>query len=136
MDLAAAQKEAREKTKLAEEKLASVVKLEDENATLKMAVSDANHEVEQLRKVKENLTAEVEGLRTKISKLQSHLEQLATKLVLKLEGMSTQLDNGRRLGFAILSTHSLFVVVEQNSVGTSRQKPDGSRQVSTLSTAP
>ena len=42
LDLAAAQKEAREKTKLADEKLASVGKLEDENATLKTAVSDAN----------------------------------------------------------------------------------------------
>ena len=105
MDLAAAQKEAREKTKLADEKLASVGKLEDENATLKTAVSDANREVEQLRKDKENLTAEVEGLRTKTGKLESHLEQLAAKLVLKLEGMSIQLNNHRRLGFAILSTH-------------------------------
>ena len=88
LDLAAAQKEAREKTKLADEKLASVGKLDDENATLKMAVSDANREVEQLRKDKENLTVEVEGLRTKTGKLEFHLEQLAAKLVLKLEGMS------------------------------------------------
>ena len=128
LDLAAAQKEAREKTKLADEKLASVSKLEDENATLKTVVSDANHEVEQLKKDKENLTVEVEGLKTKASKLESHLEQLAAKLVPKLEGMYTQLDNSRRLGFAILSTHSLFVVVEQNSVRTSRLKPDGSRR--------
>ena len=88
LDLVAAQKEAREKTKLADEKLASVGKLEDENATLKTAVSDANREVEQLRKDKENLTAEVEGLKTRTGKLESYLEQLATKLVLKLEGMS------------------------------------------------
>ena len=105
LDLAAAQKEAREKTKLADEKLASVGKLEDENATLKTAVSDANREVEQLRKDKENLTAEVEGLKTRTGKLESYLEQLAAKLVLKLEGMSIQLNNHRRLGFAILSTH-------------------------------
>ena len=70
-----------------DQKLASVGKLEDENAKLKTAVSDANHEVEQLRKDKENLTAKVEGLRTKTSKLEFHLEQLAAKLVLKLEGM-------------------------------------------------
>ena len=65
----------------------------------------SKNKVEQLRKNKENLTAEVEGLRTKTGKLESHLEQLATKLVLKLEGMSVQLNNHRRLGFAILSTH-------------------------------
>ena len=97
LDLAPAQKEAREKMTLADQKLASVSKLEDENATLKMVVSDANREVEQLKKDKESLTIEVEGLKTKAGKLESHLEQLAAKLVLKLEGMSTQLDNSRRL---------------------------------------
>ena len=105
LDLAAAQKEAREKTKLADQKLASVGKLEDVNVKLKTAISDANREVEQLRKDKENLTAEVEGLRTKTGKLEFHLEQLAAKLVLKLEGMTIQLDNCRRLRFAILSNH-------------------------------
>ena len=75
--------------------MASVGKLEDENAKLKTAISDANHEVEQLRKDKENLTAEVDGLRTKTGKLESHLEQLAAKLVLRLEGMTVQLDNCR-----------------------------------------
>ena len=95
LDLAAAQKEAREKTKLADEKLALVGKLEDENATLKTAVSDANREVEQLRKDKENLTTEVEGLKTKTGKLESHLEQLVAKLVRKVEGMSIQLNNCR-----------------------------------------
>ena len=49
LDLEVAQNEAREKTKLADEKLASVSKLEDEKATLKTAVSDVNREVEQLR---------------------------------------------------------------------------------------
>ena len=83
LDLAAAPKEAREKTKLADQKLASVGKLEDENAKLKMVISDTNREVKQLRKDKENLTAEVDGLRTKTGKLESHLEQLAAKLVSK-----------------------------------------------------
>ena len=46
LDLAAAQKEAREKTTLADQKLASVGKLEDENSKLNTAVSDANQEVE------------------------------------------------------------------------------------------
>ena len=50
LDLAAAQKEAREKTKLADQKLASVGKLEEDNATLKTAILEANREVEQLRK--------------------------------------------------------------------------------------
>ena len=105
LDLAAAQKEAREKKKLADQKLASVGKLEEENAKLKTAILDANQEVEQLRKDKENLTTEVGGLRAKTGKLESYLEQLAAKLVLKLEGMTAQLDNCRRLTFVILSTH-------------------------------
>ena len=77
LDLAAAQKEAREKTKLADQKLASVGKLEEENAKLKTTISEANQEVEQLRKDKENLTTEVGGLRAKTDKLESYLEQLA-----------------------------------------------------------
>ena len=75
---------------------------------LKTATSDANREVEQLRKDKENLTAEIDGLRAKTGKLESHLEQLVAKLVLKFEGMTVQLDNCRRLRFAIRSTHCLL----------------------------
>ena len=41
-DLPAAQKEAREKTMLAEQKLALVGKLEEENTKLKTAISEAN----------------------------------------------------------------------------------------------
>ena len=59
LDLAAAQKEACEKTKLADQKLTSVGKLEEENTKLKTAISEANWEVEQLKKDKENLTNEV-----------------------------------------------------------------------------
>ena len=84
-DLAAAQMEAREKTTLADKKLASVGKLEEENAKLKTAISEANREVEQLKKDKENLTNEVGGLRARTGKLESYLGQLAAKLVLKLE---------------------------------------------------
>ena len=58
-DLAAAQKEAREKTELADKKLASISKLEEENSKLKTAVSEANREVEQLKKDKDSLTDEV-----------------------------------------------------------------------------
>ena len=59
LDLAAAQKEVREKTSLVDKKLASVGKLEEENSKLKTAISEANREVEQLKKDKENLTNEV-----------------------------------------------------------------------------
>ena len=105
-DLAAAQKEAREKTTLAEQKLALVGKLEEENAKLKTAISEANREVEQLKKDKENQTTEVVGLKTKTGKLESYLGQLATKLVLKLEGIVTRLVNCRRSKYVvILSTH-------------------------------
>ena len=107
-DLAAAQKEAREKTTLADRKLASVGKLEEENAKLKTAISEANREVEQLKKDKENLTTEVGGLRAKTGNLESYLEQLAVKLVLKLEGMIIRLQSlCRRLNFMVMpSTHS------------------------------
>ena len=89
LDLAAAQKEAREKTTLAEQKLALVGKLEEENTKLKTTISEANREVEQLKKDMENLTTEVGGLRAKTGKLESYLGQLAAKLVLKLEGTVT-----------------------------------------------
>ena len=105
-DLAAAQKEAHEKTTLADKKLASVGKLEEENAKLKTAISEANQEVEQLKKDKENLTTEVGGLRAKTGKLESYLGQLAAKLVLKLEGTAARLVNCRRSKYVvILSTH-------------------------------
>ena len=95
LDLAAAQKEAREKMKLADQKLASVGKLEEENAKLKTAISEGNREVEQLKKDKENLITEVGGLRAKTGKLESYLGQHAATLVLKLEGTPTRLVNCR-----------------------------------------
>ena len=104
--LAATQKEAREKTSLADKKLASVGKLEEKNTKLKTAISEANREVEKLKKDKENLTTEVGGHRAKTNKLESYLGQLATKLVLKLEGIVTRLVNCRRSKYVvILSTH-------------------------------
>ena len=59
LDLAAPQKEAREKTALADKKLASVGKLEEENSKLKAAVSDANWEVERLKKDKDKLVCQL-----------------------------------------------------------------------------
>ena len=72
---------------LADKKVASVGKLEEENSKLKTAISDANREVEQLKKEKENLTNEVGSLKAKTGELESYLGQLAAKLVLKLEGI-------------------------------------------------
>ena len=86
-DLAAAQKEAREKTTLADKKLASVGKLEEQNSKLKTTVSDTNQEVERLKRNKEKLTDELRSLKAKNGELESYLGQLAAKLVLKLEGI-------------------------------------------------
>ena len=86
LDLATAQKEAREKTALADKKLASVGKLEEENSKLKTAISDASREVERLKKDKDKLTDELGSLKAKKGELESYLGQLAAKLVLKLEG--------------------------------------------------
>ena len=49
LDLAEMQKTALEKTRLADEKLASVTKLEEENTNLKAALDAANKEVSQLK---------------------------------------------------------------------------------------
>ena len=54
LDLAASQKTAQEKTDLADKKLASVGKLEEENTKLKTPISEANKEVVQLKKDKES----------------------------------------------------------------------------------
>ena len=73
LDLAAAQKEAREKMALADKKLASVGKLEEENSKLKTAISDSNREVEQLKKDKDKLTDEIGNLKAKKVGLESYL---------------------------------------------------------------
>ena len=88
-DLAAAQKEVREKTTLADKKLASVNKLEEENSKLKTTVTEANKEVARLKKDKDTLTDKVGNLMTKKAELEAYLGRLAEKLVLKLEGTSS-----------------------------------------------
>ena len=73
---------------------------------MKTTISEANGEVKQLKKDKENLTTEVGGLRAKTGKLESYLGQLAAKLVLKLEGIVTRLVNYHRSEYVVvLSTH-------------------------------
>ena len=55
LDLAEMQKTALEKTRLADEKLSSVTKLEEENTNLKAALDAANQEVTRLKSDKTTL---------------------------------------------------------------------------------
>ena len=86
LDLVEAQKAALEKTKLAEEKLASVDKLEDENAKLKAALDAANKEVSRLKNDKIALSDKAGQLAGKRNDLEIYLGGLAKKLFLMLEG--------------------------------------------------
>ena len=86
LDLAAAQKAAEEKTALADQKLASVGKLEEENTKLKTALDQANKEATRLKKGKKNLTEKMEGIARKRDDLENYLGGLAKKLFVMLEG--------------------------------------------------
>ena len=86
-DLAAAQKAADEKTALAEQKLASVGKLEEENAKLKTALDEANKEATRLKKDKNNLNEKMEGIARKRDDLENYVGGLAMKLFVMLEGI-------------------------------------------------
>ena len=85
-DLAEAQKAALDKTKLAEEKLASVGKLEEENANLKAALDAANKEVSRLKNDKIALNDMASELVGKRNDLEAYLVGLAKKLFIMLEG--------------------------------------------------
>ncbi|XP_044380311.1 myosin-7B [Triticum aestivum] len=84
-DLAEAQKEASSKTKLAEEKLASVGTLEQENSRLKTALETANREVSRLKKDKMVLHDQAGELAGKVNDLEAYLGGLAKKLFVMLE---------------------------------------------------
>lgn len=84
-DPAGAQKVAREKTELAERKLASVDKLEEENANLKTAVDEAKKEAAQLKEEKVALADKVDGLTRKRDELEVYLGGLAKKMFIMLE---------------------------------------------------
>ena len=86
LDLAEAQKAASDKTKLAEEKLASVNKLEEENTNLKAALDVANQEVTRLKNANMVLSDKVGKLARKKNDLEAYLRGLAKKLFLMLEG--------------------------------------------------
>ena len=78
--------ELAEKIKLADEKLASVNKLEQDNTNLKAALGIANKEVSQLKTDKAALTDQVSKLTGKKTDLEAFLSGLAKKLFLMLEG--------------------------------------------------
>ena len=86
LDLATAQKTAEEKTALADQKLASVGKLEEENAKLKTALDEGNKEATRLKKDKRALTDKVEDIARKRDDLENYLGGLAKKLFGMLEG--------------------------------------------------
>ena len=85
-DLAEAQKEALNKTKLAEEKLASVGTLEKENSRLKTALDAANREVSRLKNGNIALNDKASELAGKRNNLEAYLGGLAKKLFVMLEG--------------------------------------------------
>ncbi|XBJ02162.1 hypothetical protein VPH35_021617 [Triticum aestivum] len=77
--------ELAEKIKLADEKLASVTKLEQDNTNLKTALGIANKEVSRLRTDKAALTDQVSKLTEKKTELEAFLSGFAKKLFLMLE---------------------------------------------------
>ena len=88
LDLAAAQKEAREKTSLADKKLASVGTLEGEVNKLKSCLNEANREVTSPKKDKVVLNEKLESAIRKRNDTEDYLRTLAKKLYLTLEGIS------------------------------------------------
>ena len=78
--------ELADKIKLADEKLASATKLEQENTNLKAALGIANKEVSRLKTDKAALTDQVNQLTGKKNDLEAFLSGLAKKLFLMLEG--------------------------------------------------
>ena len=87
LDLAAVQKEAQEKTAIADKKLASVGPLEEENTKLKTSLNESNCEVTRLKKDKVALNEKIEGISRKRNDLEAYLGALAKKLFLVLEGI-------------------------------------------------
>ena len=84
--MAAAQKEADDRTALAEQKLASIGQLEEDNTKMKSALNEANKECTRLKKENLNLYEKMEGIARRRDDLESYLRSLAKKLFIKLEG--------------------------------------------------
>lgn len=84
--MAAARKEANDKTALAEQKLASVGQLEEGNTRLKTALNDSNKECSCWKKANLVQGEKMEGIARRRDDLESYLRSLAKKLFIKLEG--------------------------------------------------
>ena len=85
-NLVESQKAASDKTKLAEEKVASIGKLEEENANLEAALDAANKEVSHLKNDKIALNDKAGELVGKKNDLEAYLGRLGKKLFIMLEG--------------------------------------------------
>ena len=85
--MAAPRKEADDRTALAEQKLASVGQLEEENTKLKSALNEANKECSRWKKENLILGEKMESIARRRDDLESYLRSLAKKLLIKLEGI-------------------------------------------------
>ena len=86
LDLAAAQKEAQDKTARADQKLASVGVLEEEVSKLNSSLTESNREATRLKKDKVALNEKLESMARKRNDVEAYLRTLAKKLFLMLEG--------------------------------------------------
>ena len=123
-----------DKMKLAEEKLASVGKLEEENVNLKAALDAANKEFSRLKNDKIALSDKASELVGKKNDLEAYLGGLAKKLFLMLEGNlshSTDLSPLIRRGTAGLCLTCVYRILPKFRGGdqSSGDRP-GSHQLS------
>ena len=132
--MAAARKEADDRTVLAEQKLASVGQLEEENTKMKSALNEANKECTRLKKDNLNLYEKMEGITRRRDDLECYLRSLAKKLFIKLEGAHfVPTDFFCRLGVCKL-TYPWIVM--QSFARTLRRRLGGLSQVWTQSILP
>ena len=119
----AARKEADDRTALAEQKLASVGQLEEENTRLKSSLNEANKECSRWKKENLILGEKMESISRRRDNLESYLRSLAKKLFIKLEGAHfVSTDFLRRLGVCKL-TYPWIVM--QSFARTSRRRLGG-----------
>ena len=85
--MAAARKEADDRTALAEQKLASVGQLEEENTRLKFSLNDSSKECSRWKKANLVPGEKMESIARGRDDLESYLRSLAKKLFIKLEGI-------------------------------------------------
>ena len=105
-------KQQKRKTALSDQKLASVGKLEEENAKLKTALDEANKEATRLKKDKRTLTDKVEDIARKRDELENYLGGLAKKLFVMLEGTFLYPTDCRELFLYVTVTSTPLVCAE------------------------